>query len=92
MSTPTFTLRVPSDEPFRGLVSDAVRAYLKACGHGASPAAESFATSIAGAVQRLAGRGADIDVAVLSGESAIAVQVTCGGASETLTHPVTAGG
>lgn len=86
MPSPAFTLSVPADEPYRGLVADAVRTYLRLAGHGASAEAEAFTTQVAGAVDRLAGAGTDIDVEVVDGAPGVEVRLTCGGTTETLIH------
>ncbi len=93
MASPAFTLSVPAAEPFRGLVAEAVRVYLRASGQEASPATEAFAASVAGVVERLADRGTDIEMVVAARSPRIDVHLTCGGVSESLTHTVaTTGG
>ena len=86
MPSPAFTLSVPADEPFRGLVADAVRAFLRVSDQVVSPAAEAFVASVDRAAERLAGRGADVEMVVLTNPPRVDVELTCGGAVETLTH------
>jgi hypothetical protein len=92
MPSPAFTLSVPTDEPFRSLVVEAIRVYLRVSGSGTSPAADAFAALVGEAVDRLAAGGADIDVVVVATSPRVDVQLTCGGASETLTHTLAAAG
>jgi hypothetical protein len=93
MPSPAFTLSVPAAEPFRSLVAEAIRVYLRLSGAGTSPAADAFAASVGEAVDRLASGGADIEVVVVETAPRVDVQLNCGGASETLTHTLaTAGG
>lgn len=90
MPPPAFTLSVPADKPFRTLAADAVRAYFGLSG-AAGPGADEFAAAVAGAVDRLAEPGADVEMVVLAHPAEIEVRLTCAGTSETLTHPVPAG-
>ena len=92
MPSPAFTLSVPADEPYRGLVAEAVRAYLRLAGDESSPAADAFAASVGDVAGRLAGGGPEIDVVVVTRSPKVDVQLTCGGASETLTHTLAAAG
>jgi hypothetical protein len=93
MPSPAFTLSVPADVPYRGLVAEAVRVYLRVSGAGASPADDAFIASVGEAVDRLAAGGTSIDVVVVARSPRVEVQLTCGDASEALTHSLaTAGG
>lgn len=86
MPSPAFTLSVPADEPYRGLVADAVRAYLRLAGRDASTGVEAFTAEVVSAVDRLADAGTDIDVEVVDRAPGVDVRLTCGGTTETLTH------
>lgn len=91
MSSPAFTLSVPANEPYRDLVADAVRAYLRLSGRDASPAADAFAARVAEAVNRLAATGADIDTTVVPTARGVDVQLICGATAETLTYAAPVG-
>ncbi len=86
MPSPAFTLSVPADEPYRGLAAEAIRAYLRLIGRVAVPDAEAFTAQVVSAVDRLAAAGTDIAVEVVDGAPGVVVRLTCGGATETLTH------
>lgn len=92
MPSPAFTLSVPADEPYRSLVADTVRAYLRLIGRNAAPDVEAFTARVARAADRLAASGTDIDMEVVDGGQGVDVRLTCGGATETLIHTVAAGG
>jgi hypothetical protein len=90
MPSPAFTLSVPSDASFRVLASDCVRAYFAATSPGTDVSA--FVSQVAQAVDRLAGKGTDVEIELLARPADVEVHVRCGGALETLTHSVPAGG
>jgi hypothetical protein len=91
MSSPAFTLSVPADEPYRDLVADTVRAYLRLSERDTSSSADAFAARVAEAVTGLAGAGTDIDVKVVATASGVDVHLNCGASAETLTHTAAAG-
>ncbi|MFO7303082.1 MAG: hypothetical protein DIU54_011770 [Acidobacteriota bacterium] len=84
MPTPAFVLTVPAEAPFRGLAGDAVRVWL--CGRPES-VDEAFVARVAEAAERIAPHGSEIEMVVTVGAGAIEVRLTCGGQTETLTHP-----
>jgi hypothetical protein len=86
MPAPAFTLRVPTADSFRSLVTDAVRTYLRISGEDTSSAADTFVGSVSTAVDALATEGDDLDVVVRTRPSEVEVQLTCGTAARTLTH------
>jgi hypothetical protein len=90
MSSPAFTLSVPADEPFRGLAADCVRAYFVATSPGTD--VSGFVSQVADVVTRLAAAGTDVEVELRAQPADVEVRVRCGGATETLTHSVPAGG
>lgn len=92
MPSPSFTLSVPADEPYRGLAAESVRVFLRASGRLTGHGAEAFIQSVGAAVDRLSARGANIELAVVAEASHVDVRLTCPGASETLTHAVVATG
>lgn len=83
MSSTAFTLSVPTDERFRGLATDVVRAYLTLTKR-TTPASDAFVASVTEAVDRLAADRADIEVSVREEPSGIDVRLTCAGRHETL--------
>ena len=86
MLSTAFTLCVPADDRFRGLVADAVQAYLKTSDAIPAASIDAFLASVSAAVARLAPGGTDFDVVVEAGASRVDVRLTCGDATETLTH------
>ena len=90
MPSPAFTLSVPSDASFRVLAADCVRAYFAATSPGTDVSA--FVSQVAQAVERLSAKGTDVEVELLARPADVEVRVHCGGAIETLTHSVPAGG
>jgi hypothetical protein len=92
MPSPSFTLSVPADEPYRGLAAESVRVFLRASGRVTGEGAQAFVESVAAAVDRLSARGANIELAVVAEPSHVDVRLTCTGTSETLTHAVVATG
>jgi hypothetical protein len=92
MPSPSYTLSVPADEPYRGLAAESVRVFLRASGRVTGEGAEAFIESVAAAVDRLSAGDANIDLAVVADASRVDVRLTCAGTSETLTHAVVAAG
>lgn len=92
MPSPAFTLSVPADEPYRGLVAESVRVYLRASGAGVSPGGDAFVARVTDAVNRLSAGRANIEVVVATQPAQLDVQLTCGGHAETLTYPLAAAG
>jgi len=90
MPSPAFTLNVPSDASFRVLAAECVRAYFAATSPGTNVSA--FVSQVGQAVERLAAKGTDVEVELLAHPGDVEVHVRCGGALETLTHSVPAGG
>lgn len=85
MPSRAFSLTVPAAAPFRGLTADAVRAYL--CRMGDEDAIEAFAAQVGDATDRLATHGDVVDLEAIAGPDAFEVRLSCGGRTETLTHP-----
>ena len=86
MPSTAFTLCVPADDPYRGLVADVMQTYLKIADRVPAASTAAFIASIAAAVDRLAVPGADITVVVETTDAQVDVRVACGHATETLTH------
>ena len=84
MPAPAFALTVPAAAPFRKLAADAVRYWL--C-RGKDDTREAFVARVAEAVDRVAAHGAEVEMTVAGDAGAFEVRLSCGGRTETLTHP-----
>lgn len=91
MPAPAFTLSVPTAEPYRGLVADAVRTFLRASAKDTSQAADTFVGTVSTAVDAIAGEADDMGVVVLSRPPGVEVQLTCGTTTRSLSHTIGGG-
>ena len=91
MPDPAFTLSVPTADPYRGLVTEAVRTYLRVSGRDTSSSADAFIGRLASVIDALSDKGQDIGVVVRAERPTVEVQVNCGDAARTLTHTLTDG-
>lgn len=86
MPAPAFTLRLPAEEPYRALAAESIRVYLRVSGAAPEGDAEAFVTSVAEAVDRLAAAGPELEIVVVAQPTQVDVQLSCGAATETLSH------
>lgn len=83
MSAPAFTLSVPTDDRFRGLAADVVRAYL-ALTKRTSPAADALVASVSALADEMAAVGTDVEVVLEEKPSGVDVRLSCADRQETL--------
>lgn len=85
MSESTFTLRVPAEEPFRGLACAAGARLLESRG-GSKPECEAFERALRDAAAELVDGIDHLDATLVSGPDGIDVTFTAGGQRRTVHH------
>lgn len=91
MPVPAFTLKVPTAQSYRDLVSEAVKTFLRVSGEDTSAAAEAFVADVAAAVDALASSSDEIGLAVTMQPPTVEVRLTCGSAERTLPYTLAGG-
>jgi hypothetical protein len=88
MSSPAFTLHVPSQPPFRSLACDVVSRYID-LGGGTEAERSAFAATLATAIDALVGdSNADLELSCVAGSSGFEIRLRSGSQSSVVHHPL----